>query len=223
MLNVCHNCGSYRPDKTIDPSGPFAICPDCGYAHPFIFSPLFVISGASGTGKSTVVNLLARPGAGFVVLDGDILWRPQFNDPANDYRDFMETWLRLCKNIAQSGQPVLLFGAGFGVPANLAGCVERRYFPHVHTLALVCSEDALTRRLLARPSWRASGGAEFLRSQLDFNRWFIEAAARPELDITNLDTSHDSAADTARQVVEWARARLPDPKENTYSAPAAAK
>ena len=223
MLNVCSNCGSYRPDKTIDPSGPFAICPDCGYAHPFIYSPLFVVSGASGTGKSTLVNLLARPGTGFVVLDGDILWRPQFNDPTNDYRDFMETWLRVCKNIAQSGQPVMLFGAGFGVPSNLAGCVERRYFPRVHTLALVCSDEELTRRLQARPSWRASGGEDFLRSQLEFNGWFIEAAARPELDITTLDTPRDSTADTTRQVLEWAQSRFPGMPGNTYSPPAGEK
>lgn len=208
MLNVCSRCGSYRPDKTIDPAGPFAICPDCGYAHPFAYSPLFVVSGASGAGKSTIVHRLAVPDSDFVVLDGDIIWRPEFNQPANHYRDFMETWLRLCKNIAQSGRPVMLFGAGFGVPANLADCVERRYFPRVHTLALVCAEDELTRRLQARPNWRASGGTDFIRSQLDFNRWFTAAASQPEFDITTLDTTSIDAVETARQVMNWARARL---------------
>ena len=31
MLNVCVNCGIYRADKIIDPSGPYAICPACDH------------------------------------------------------------------------------------------------------------------------------------------------------------------------------------------------
>jgi hypothetical protein len=73
-------------------------------------------------------------------------------------------WLRLAKNISQVGQPMVLFGAGVGVPANLEECVERRYFAVIHYLALVCDDAVLEqrqpgrnrrsrRRLDWRPAW----------------------------------------------------------------------
>jgi hypothetical protein len=71
---------------------------------------------ASGSGKSTVCNHLIGKLQQLVLLDSDILWRESFNTPENKYADFFETWLRMCKNIAQSGRPVVLFGAGLGYP-----------------------------------------------------------------------------------------------------------
>lgn len=132
-MNVCFRCGMYRADKVIDPSGPYAICPECGYKHRFLQLPLLIVSGASGAGKSTVCHHLLGRVTQAVLLDSDILWRAEFNKPEANYRDFFETWLRVCRNISQSGRPVVLFGAGVGVPENIEDCVERRYFSKVHT------------------------------------------------------------------------------------------
>ncbi len=41
MFNVCPNCGEYAVEKIIDNSGPYAICPHCHHAHPFLMQPLF--------------------------------------------------------------------------------------------------------------------------------------------------------------------------------------
>ena len=139
MLNVCYQCGIYRADKIIDPTGPSAVCPECGHPHPFLYQPLLIISGASGTGKSTVCHHLVGHYQDAVMLDSDILWRNEFNNPKDNYREYFETWLRVSKNISQSGRPVVLFGAGMGVPENLEGCVERRYLLSIRYLALVCS------------------------------------------------------------------------------------
>lgn len=152
MMNVCWQCGVYHADKVIDPTGPVAICPACGYAHPFQQHPLLVIAGASGTGKSTVCTQLLGQVTGAVLVDADTLWRPEFDSPATGYREFFETWLRLCKNIGQSGRPVARFGAGLGVPAHLEACIERRYLGSIHYLALVCSDERLATRLRARPA-----------------------------------------------------------------------
>ncbi len=51
MLNTCFGCGAYRVDKVIDPAGPFAICPECGYKHHFRYLPLFMTAGASAVGS----------------------------------------------------------------------------------------------------------------------------------------------------------------------------
>lgn len=150
MVNVCFQCGVYHADKTIDPSGPFAICPECGFNHHFLLLPLFIVSGASGAGKSTVCHALLGRLPNAVLLDSDIIWCPEFNTPEDNYRDFFETWLRVHKNISQAGRPVVLFGAGAGVPDNIEPRIERRYFAFVEHLALVCDDTVLSNSRAAR-------------------------------------------------------------------------
>lgn len=200
MFNVCHQCGMYRADKLIDPAGPYAICPECGHAHPFRALPLTIVSGASGAGKSAVCNALVGHFTDAVLLDSDILWCPAFNSPENDCRDFFEIWLRMAKNIGQSGRPVVLFGAGMGVPDNIEPCVERRYFSAVHYLALTCDDDTLVERLRARPQWRASADDAFIESQIAFNRWFRETGPTLDPPITLLDTTTATLEETVMQV-----------------------
>jgi hypothetical protein len=216
MINVCENCGQYRADKVIDPSGPYAICPLCGHRHTFRQLPLLIVSGASGAGKSAVCRaLLGRMDerayrVRAVLLEGDILWRSEFAKEDDNYRAFFETWLRLCANISQSGRPVVLFNAGMGVPENVEPCVERRYFSTVHYLALVCDEETLADRLRQRPQWRGSGEQAYIEEHVQFNRWFKENAhtTTPRIDL--LDTTNVSVGKTAEQVAAWIREKARD-------------
>ena len=201
MINVCFQCGMYHADKIIDPVGPFAICPECGYKHPFRRLPLLIISGASGAGKTTVCQRLLGQVTGAVLLDSDILWRPEFNAPDTNYRDFFETWLRVCKNISQSGRSVVLFGAGAGVPENIEICIERRYFSKIYYLALVCSDEALSERLKMRPAWRGTGASAFIEENIRFNHWFKAYDSQPN--IKRIDTTGRSIEETALQVISW--------------------
>jgi len=206
MFNVCYQCGSYHADKVIDPAGPFAVCPDCGFQHPFQRMPLLVVGGASGTGKSTVCQRLMGSFTRAVILESDILWRPEFDKPETDYQVFFGTWLRLCKNIGQSGRPVVLLGAGFSVPSNLEGLVERRYFSKIHYLALVCSPEAIEDRLSRRPQWRDAGGRGFIENHLRFNRWLQEYRDQPAIQL--LDTSSYTPDESASQIAAWITGRL---------------
>lgn len=204
MLNVCFQCGLYRADKTIDPAGPFAICPECGHSHPFMRLPLLVVSGASGTGKSTICNRLTGYIQKAVLLDSDILWRAEFNQPENNHREYFETWLRVCKNISQSGRPVVLFGAGIGVPENLENCVERRYFSAIHYLALTCDDEILSERLRQRPEWRGTRDQVYIDEHIRFNQWFLNTnQTNTHPPITLLDTSQTSLDQTTKTVEIW--------------------
>ncbi len=205
MFNVCYQCGQYRADKIIDPSGPAAICPECGHRHPFRMLPLLVVGGASGTGKSSVLQKLAGSYTQAVLLEGDVLWRPEYNHPETGFRDFFEVWLRLAKNIHQSGRPVVIFNAGMGVPANIEECVERRYFSQVHQLGLVCADEVLETRLKARPAWRESGQDEWIRGQQEFNRWLHESGPAQGVDL--LETSDKDLEQTSAAAAEWIRRR----------------
>lgn len=201
MLNVCFQCGLYRSDKIIDPAGPYAICPECGFKHRFLQLPLMIVSGASCAGKSTVCRNLISKENRAVLLDSDIIWRPEFNSPETKYRDFFETWLRLGKNISQSGRPVVLFGAGAGVPENLEYCIERRYFSKINYLALVCSDEKLEERLKQRPEWRGTHNADFIQDQVRFNNWFKEYKGEPKIEL--VDTTLSTPEQTTREVLDW--------------------
>ena len=209
MMNVCFQCGMYHADKIIDPSGPFAICPECGYQHSFLYLPLLVVSGASGTGKSTVCNHLIGRYQESVLLDSDILWRSEFNTPNDNYREYFETWLRVCKNISQSGRPVVLFGAGAGVPENLEGCIERRYFSSIRYLALVCSDEILSERLRQRPAWRGTRHPNYIADHQRFNQWFTNYNSNEtQPPITLLNTSEKSPEETVNEVESWIRQNI---------------
>ena len=201
MINVCNQCGMFRVDKEIDATASVAICPECGYRQRFVFSPLYLVSGASGTGKSTVCQRLLGMNNHVVLLDSDILWQPEFNSPENNFGNFFETWLRMCKNIAQSGRSVVLFGAGVGNPDNIEPRVERRYFSSVNYLALVCDDDVLAERLRQRPAWRAHD-ASYNAEHQRYNHWFKSRGDAPPV-IRLIDTTHMSLEDTARGVASW--------------------
>ena len=214
MLNICPSCGSYRADKTVVSNPESVICPDCGASFPFVRQPLFILSGASGTGKSTVTLLLTGPDLPAIVLDSDILWDTEYALPEM-WPVWFNRWLRLCKNIGQSGKPVLLCGAGFGVPDNLDSCVELRYFSEYHILALVCKETLLAERLRSRPSWRASDETESLQSQMDHNRWYMQYADGSNSHIAVLDTTDVEPATTAEQVRRWLQSKMNVPVLNS--------
>jgi len=201
MMNVCFQCGMYHADKMIDQTGPFAICPDCGYKHRFQQLPLLIVSGASGTGKTAVCQHLLGQVTRAVLLDSDILWRPEFNTPDTRYQDFFELWLRVCKNISQSGRPVVLFGAGVGMPENIENCVERRYFSKIHYLALVCSDETLSKRLQQRPIWRGTREPAYIEEHIRFNRWFKAYDSQPSIKLIN--TTNAILDETTLQVASW--------------------
>lgn len=209
MLNVCPHCGVYDEQKRVEPGEPFAraICPHCEHAHPFRRLPLFVITGASGTGKTGLCLELAPQVDDCVFFESDVLWCPEFADPANDYRRYRNLSLRVAVNIAQAGRPVVLVGTA--VPAQFGACPERRYVGEIHYLALICEQSELEARLRARPSWRGSCSPGSVERMVAFNRWLIEHTQDTVPPMTLLDTSHTSLQETARAVRSWLAERLP--------------
>ena len=208
MFNVCPQCGAYAVEKTIDPSGPFAICPSCQYAHPFLQQPLFIITGPSGAGKTTVcLELVALLREECVVMESDILWGAFSAKPQNDYSEYRNMWLRIAKNIGQAGRPVVLCGTA--LPDQFEHCSERRYFSTLHYLALVCEDAPLQERLRQRPQWRNSSSDEVVERMLKFNRWLKEHAETTTPPMTLYDTSSRSLQETVQAVATWVRERLP--------------
>ena len=207
MFNVCPRCGEYSVEKTIDPAGPFAICPFCQYAHPFLQQPLFILTGPSGAGKSTVcLALVPLLREDCVVMESDILWGAFSGSPENDYSQYRNLWLRVAKNIGQAGKPVVLCGTA--IPEQFETCPERRYFSTLYYLAIVCADELLKERLQQRPQWRKSGTDSGVREMIRFNRWLKANAATTNPPMTLYDNSNQSIQETTSYVARWIREKL---------------
>lgn len=213
MLNVCYNCGAYHADKIISPNGRLAICPACGYEHPFRPLPLLFVCGPSGAGKSTILQTLISGVESCVLLDGDILWQPEFLSPEDNNKRFFETWLRMAKNIGQAGKPVVLFLAG-AIPPNVEPCIERRYFAQTHYLSLLCDNEIMAQRLRQRPQWRQSDSQTFIDNNITFSEWLKKNGPQQQPPITLLDTTHHTIQESAAQVAAWIREKI-EPYDDT--------
>jgi len=207
MMDTCFNCGEFRPDKAIEPGGPYAVCPVCSYKHLFRQLPLFAICGPSGAGKSAIGQMLLANVPGAIVLEGDLLWNEAYNTPGDNYRSFYETWLRLAKNISQSGKPVVLLSAG-ALPANLEPCVQRRYFTQIHYCALVCDDAVIAARLRQRPEWRNTTAPSFMERNRAFNNWLKANGQKSSPEIMLMDTSTEAPQSTKEKVLRWIGSRL---------------
>jgi predicted kinase len=212
MFNVCPGCGEYVVEKKVEPTSAtaaVAICPRCGHRHPFRRQPLFIVTGASGTGKTTVGLRLGAVLPECVVLDSDILWCKPFTELVGTHADvhpFRSVWLRMAKNIGQAGRPVVLLGSA--LPEQFESSPERRYFDRIYYVTFVCSADVLEQRLRARPAWRKSGIDEVLREMQDFNRWLRDNAPTTTPPMAVLDTTSISLEASVDFVATWVRAAL---------------
>jgi predicted kinase len=212
MFNVCPGCGEYTVEKVVEPSGPpmaMAICPRCGHRHEFRRGPLFIVTGASGTGKTTVGLRLVAALPECVVLDSDILWLDALSElegTSADAYPYRTIWLRMAKNISQGGRPVVLLGSAR--PEQFESSPERRYFDVLHYLTLACSPKALDERLSARPEWRGSRTTEYRQAMREFNQWLLDNATclRPPMSV--VDTTTISVAAAVEAVTRWVRGRI---------------
>lgn len=165
--------------------------------------PLFIITGASCVGKSTLCEVLFKNEKDYIVLEGDLLWNNNYNTPEDDYCEYRRLWMRLCANISQIGKPVVLCGCA--VPAQFENQPERGYFSAIHYLAVVCDKDILKRRM---SQGRGVTDENWIKSSLDFNNWLKENADETKPAITLLDNSALSPECAAKVADTWIRKKV---------------
>lgn len=208
-LHVCSACGRWAGSPDVLADDAVTVCERCGHRQRFVRLPMFALTGASGTGKSTVVSGLAgRLAERVVVLEQDLLWIPELRRPDGEHRAFRCTWARLVAALAQNGRPVLL--SGTVVPGQLEVCPQRRFIGDIHYLALVCDGEALAVRLHDRPAWREFD-QQRIGQMVEFNEWVREHAPTTTPPMTLLDTTHGDVQVTAAAVRAWVLGKLTSP------------
>lgn len=157
--------------------------------------PIFIVSGVSGTGKTSAIPALHELLPGWNVFDKDtILCENQetFN-AAKPYAHCI--WLRIAQDVSESCLPLLIRGA-FS-EQEFRSCRTRDNFK-IHWVHLDCEETILRCRLRKRDI-----------SEEDHNAILRDASGRLEehngLGSHIIDVSNCSPVDLAKQVYDWAK------------------
>ena len=195
MLHVCPRCGRYAPELSFSPDS--VRCPFCGEETPIRRYPLFLITGASCAGKSTLTRELYLHDSRVAAIESDILWDEKWREKGDNFRAYRAMWLRLCQDISHTGKPVVLCGCCD--PSQFAGQPEAGFFTGLHYLAVVCRDEILRERMdrrgVSSPAAREGNAA--------YNRWFYENHHKTSPAITLLDTSDLSPKQAAAAAGLW--------------------
>ena len=200
MAVECDACHAWMT-PAVDRERPALVCSDCGHAMPIRLSPLFIVTGASGTGKTAIVAPLQRLLPDWDVFDTNVLW-DSGNDPETSWHFARSNWLRIAFRLAQAGRRVILCGTQ--VPEKIDRCDHRPFFSAIHYLNLHADDETRDARLRARPAWRGCTNA-FIEAQRQFAAWLLanaETAFDPPL--VTVDTTRADPETVARRVRDWA-------------------
>jgi len=176
-----------------------ARCAACGSVDPVAKrAPLLVVTGASGSGKTSVFHEVANELRGeCIVFDADWLIDPLEGDVTTlDWPRLRDTWLHVAHGVAQNGFATLLLGAF--LPDQLAALPGRRWIAGTHFMLLDCEDDERRRRIDARPPGRTHD----VEPQVAFGQRLREMI--PSV----VDTTTGTPADAAKAIANWARSVL---------------
>lgn len=191
---VCKGCGMYiKP--VVDKQQEILRCPECGHEEHVRILPLFIVTGASGTGKTAVVPELRR-----LLPDWDVFETDSIH--GIDWQQVKANWLRIAFSLAQSNRPVILCGTI--LPEQIDQCDHQHYFSTIYYLNLHCNDATRAARLRSRPAWRGCDES-FIENMQHFAAWLLENAntafdpPMPTVDTTNAPPLH-----IANLIKEWA-------------------
>jgi ribosomal protein S27AE len=170
-------------------------CPRCGATRRLTGRPLFVVTGASGTGKSAIVEPLRRRLPDCEVFNTDVI----LHVAALGWDVWRNTWLQLAHAVALNGRASVLCGSL--LPEQLEGLPARRLVGPIHFCNLDCPDAVLAERLRSRPAWRGWHEAKIVEHQR-FAAW-LRAQIRP-----TFDTSVLGVEEVADRVAGWVQGLL---------------
>lgn len=150
--------------------------------------PLVIVTGASGSGKTTVIPELYRLCPEHIVVDLDAMY-----PPLEDWKKVMNVWLTVADQLRLNSR--LLVISGTIMPWHYEKLdLRNRFTPYY--IGLHCSDQVRNFRLTARHC-----SEQVIQDHEDFNDWLInnaEVAFDPPMQL--IDTSNDLPREVGRQI-----------------------
>lgn len=199
-MHYCEQCDD--PVRLTPLADDTAVCGRCGAVSAVRKRQLFMVVGASASGKTTVLPDLIAALPECAVFDVDWLIDPMTRaslpDPV-DWASFRATWLAVAHGLAQGGRSTVLLGPF--IPENLEGLPERQWITDIRFALLDCADDVRRSRLEARPRWR--------ERNIDEHLAFAAHLRGPaNLDGPTIRTDLMPPGDVARDLAAWVRSHL---------------
>ncbi|MGN7760572.1 nucleoside kinase [Paenibacillus sp. 22594] len=155
--------------------------------------PLFIVTGASGSGKTYVVQELRGIMPNFDVFDPDHI----VEFIGHDWEKVRNIWLRVAQNIAQSGRMTIICGSM--MPWDIEKCVDFPCFKQVYYLNLHCNDETRERRLRER-DW----SVEMIQEHKNFAKALLDIADKDfDPPMPTIDTTDTDVTLVASQIKEW--------------------
>lgn len=160
--------------------------------------PLFIITGASASGKTFVIKELRRIMPEYCIFDYDSIFQFMKDDAGKvDYQKVQNIWLRVARNIAESGRKTIL--CGLIKPKYVEKCKDFKYFHNIYYLILHCDDKTREIRLRSRKKMTE----EKIQSNNNLANLLIKNADKylPPMGIVN--TSHNDVTKVADEIKNW--------------------
>ena len=165
-----------------------------------IESGLFIVTGASGTGKTTLVPLLKKQlGSTYAVHDFDAIWKPY---------DFTDDWdtkviikgLVMARQNAKEDRFTVV--AGLIRPQKVKKLAKKLDFSlPIHFCLLDVSPEARARRLKERKA-----SEELIKDEKELEmlpKWFRDSGYKYFI----IDTTQLSIGEVANEIVKWIKGK----------------
>lgn len=155
--------------------------------------PLFIVTGASGSGKTYVIKELRKMMPDFDIFDPDNL----VEFIGHDWENIRNIWLRVARNIAESGRMTIICGTM--MPWDIEKCADFPFFKHVYYLNLHCDEETREKRLRER-KW----SEEEIQNHKNFAKRLLEIADEVyNPPMPTIDTTDTDVTEVASRIKEW--------------------
>lgn len=162
--------------------------------------PLFIVTGASGVGKTTVMQSLRDQMPEFVVLSTDM---DNFGSTAAklEYQDRYNLLLHFAYKIAESGRGTIICGTV--MPWDAQKCDTFNNFSEVCFINLHCDDATRNSRLRNRED-KAMWTDEMLEQHKEFAQWLLDHAETHYTPLMpTIDTTCTPPAEVAEQIKSY--------------------
>jgi gluconate kinase len=166
--------------------------------------PLFIVTGASGVGKTTVMSELRAQMPEFVILSTD---NDLFGEAGNllDYQDRFYLLLRVAYFVAQSGRGTIICGTF--MPWDAKKCDAYDKFSELCFINLHCDDATRNTRLRNRAD-SATWTDEMLKSHEQFAQWLLDNAETAyDPPMPTIDTATTPSSEVAEQIKSYVMLR----------------